>query len=167
MTKKKKGGSRSTNTAPPPLKLKAKSQWDRYCDPALNAATSYPVAVRVIRSGSDNDNASRDWIVVGKVKSEDDALTEIAVALQRGIIVEHAKRLVPGQVKPKDLVEWGYGTPRMSKVDAHDDDDDVRPTTFILVDHKSVLKDAPEVQTKFCFLIKLYHDHHKIKNKLY
>ena len=153
MTKKKTGGSNSTNKAPPPLKLKAKTQWDRYCDPTLKAATSYPVAVRVLRSGSDDDNnASRDWIEVGRVKSEDNALTEIAVALQRGIIVEHAKRLVPGQVKPKDLVEWGYGTPRMSTVDAHDNDDDALPTTFTLVDHKSVLTDAPQgVERKMGF----------------
>lgn len=68
---------------------------------------------------------------MGRVKSEGDEFTEVAVAMQRGLIVEHAKRLLPLQVKPKDLVEWGYK--------ASDSDDD----EWSLVD-KSVVDDGPK-----------------------
>jgi len=76
--------------------------FSRYCD-KLKGAKIFPVAVRVV----DGDDKG-EWLEVGRVKSEGDEYTEIAVATQRGLIAEHAKRLLPLQVKPKDVVEWGY-----------------------------------------------------------
>jgi len=136
--KKKAGGSSgvSGGSSSAPIKLKVQTQWDRYCD-TLKGATIYPVAVRVVGSGDERG----DWVEVGGVKSEGDSMTEIAVAMQRGLIVEHAKRLLTGQVKPNDVVEWGYGTP------VSGDDEQ----TFTLVD-KSVMDDAPKgVESKIGF----------------
>lgn len=86
------------------IKLKSNTQWDRYVD-VLTESTSYPVAVRTVTS----DGVASDWYEVGRVRSGGDVTTAVAVAVQRGLIVEHAKRLVPGRVRPKDRVEWGYG----------------------------------------------------------
>lgn len=97
--KTKKGNK--NKTAVVPQKLKAKSQWDRYCVD-LKKSESYSVAVRV--TGGDETG---EWVKVGKVKS-DGVTTEVAVVLQRGIIAEHSKLLRPDKVKPKDTVEWGY-----------------------------------------------------------
>jgi len=83
------------------------------------------VGVRVV-----NGEERSEWLKVGRVKSEGDEFTELAVAMQRGIIAEHAKRLLPLQVRPKDVVEWAY---------CEDDDDDDK---WILV-NKDVCDDAP------------------------
>ena len=64
-----------------PLSLKPKQQWDRYAN--LKASKAFKVAVRVI-----NDSNDGEWYETGKVKSENDESTEIAVAMQRGIIAE-------------------------------------------------------------------------------
>eukprot|EP00567_Pseudictyota_dubia_P018136 CAMPEP_0197439188 /NCGR_PEP_ID=MMETSP1175-20131217/5993_1 /TAXON_ID=1003142 /ORGANISM="Triceratium dubium, Strain CCMP147" /LENGTH=214 /DNA_ID=CAMNT_0042969053 /DNA_START=203 /DNA_END=847 /DNA_ORIENTATION=- len=118
----KKGKKAKKGSAP--LKLKPKGQWDRYCD-VLKKSTAIPVGVRVV-----NGEERSEWLKVGRVKSEGDEFTELAVAMQRGIIAEHAKRLLPLQVRPKDVVEWAY---------CEDDDDDDK---WILV-NKDVCDDAP------------------------
>ena len=97
--KKSKGNKKKATVAP--QKLKAKSQWDRYCID-LKKSKSHSVAVRV--TGGDEGG---EWVKVGKVKG-DGVTAEVAVVLQRGIIAEHIKRLRPDKVKPKDVVEWGY-----------------------------------------------------------
>ena len=101
----------------------------RYCD-KLKGAKIFPVAVRVV-----NGEEKGEWLEVGRVKSEGDEFTEVAVAMQRGLIAEHAKRLLPLQVKPKDMVEWGYRT-------IGDNDDDEEPSWSIV--DKSVCDDAPK-----------------------
>ena len=53
------------------------------------------MATRVVNDSTDE---VQPWYEVGRIKSEGDAFTEIAVTLQRGIIAEHAKRLYPLQV---------------------------------------------------------------------
>lgn len=85
-----------------PLKLKPKSQWDRYCD-VLKKSAAISVAVRVVKG-----DERGEWLKVGRVKTEGDDFTQLAVAMQRGLIAEHAKRLLPLQVLPKDIVEWAY-----------------------------------------------------------
>ena len=60
----------------------------RYCD-KLKGAKIFPVAVRVV-----NGEVKGEWLEVGRVKSEGDEFTEVAVAMQRGLIAEHAKRLL-------------------------------------------------------------------------
>ncbi len=74
---KKKGGGGAG------LKLKPKPQWDRYGK--LKKASAVRVAVRVANDGSEEKG---QWFEVGKVKSEENNFTEIAVAMQRGIIAE-------------------------------------------------------------------------------
>lgn len=46
--------------------------------------------------GGDDTN---DWMEVGRVRSDNDELTEVAIARQRALIAEHAKRLYPVQVR--------------------------------------------------------------------
>jgi len=89
MSKKKKGKNSKPNKSPI---LKPKAQWDRYG--SLKKSTGVRATARVANDGQD----SGEWYEVGRVKSEGDEYTEIAVALQRGIIAEHAKRLYPLQV---------------------------------------------------------------------
>lgn len=96
----KKGKNAKKTTTP--LKLKPKSQWDRYCD-VLKKSAAISVGVRVVKG-----DERGDWLKVGRVKSVGDEFTELAVAMQRGLIAEHAKRLLPLQVLPKDVVEWAY-----------------------------------------------------------
>ena len=92
MSKKKKGKtSKPTKNNNSPI-LKPKSQWDRYG--SLKKATAVRVAARV---ANDGQNAG-EWYEIGRIKSEGDEFAEAAVALQRGIIAEHAKRLHPLQV---------------------------------------------------------------------
>jgi len=95
-TEKGKKGKKSGGTA---LKsLKPKSQWDRYL--SLKTATSFKVGVRKV----DGD----EWLDVGYARSDSNEFTEIAIARQRAIIAEHARRVHPLQVSPKDMLEWGY-----------------------------------------------------------
>lgn len=98
-----KGGKKKKQKKNTPLVLKPKQQWDRYAN--LKAATIFKVGVRVLNGDDDSE-----WLETGKVKSKNDESTEIAVALQRGIIAEHSKRLYPLKVLPKDRVEWGFST---------------------------------------------------------
>ena len=102
----------------------------RYCD-KLKGAKIFPVAVRVV-----NGDEKGEWLEVGRVKSEGDEFTEVAVAMQRGLIAEHAKRLLPLQVKPKDMVEWGY------RATNSDDEPSWSPVD------KSVCDDAPKGMEK-------------------
>jgi hypothetical protein len=82
------------------LKLKPKQQWDRYTN--LKKATMVRVAVRV------EGEEDAEWLEVGRVRSNDDNYTEIAVAKQRVLIAEHARRLFPLQVSKDSKVEWAY-----------------------------------------------------------
>jgi len=88
------------------ISLKPKPQWDRYGK--LKKSNAVSVAVRVANAYDDSEKG--DWYEVGRVKSEGDQFTELAVAMQRGIIAEHAKRLYPLQFLAKDKVEWAYAT---------------------------------------------------------
>mmetsp|Transcript_9041 Transcript_9041/g.12858 ORF Transcript_9041/g.12858 Transcript_9041/m.12858 type:complete len:232 (-) Transcript_9041:152-847(-) len=90
--------------------LKPKAQWDRYYD--LKKYTIVPVAVRVEGSGDE------EWLEVGRIKSEEDAFTEIAIARQKALIAEHSRRLYPLKVLAKDRVEWAY-----YKTNDNDDDE--------------------------------------------
>jgi len=85
-------GSKTKKGASAALKLKPKTQWDKY--KSFKTASSINVAMRVANEGSDVGQ----WFDVGMIKSEGDEFTEVAVALQKGIITEHAKRLHPLQV---------------------------------------------------------------------
>jgi hypothetical protein len=77
-------------------KLKPKQQWDRYN--ALRQENKFRVAVRVANIESNaatNEETSTaeqsgvgEWLEVGRVKSKDNAMTELAVAQQRGLIVD-------------------------------------------------------------------------------
>jgi hypothetical protein len=96
-SKKKKGSDNSS------VKLKPKAQWDKYM--SLKKSQSVQVSVRVVQSNSDQNG---EWLQVGRVKSENDEYTEAAIVMQRGIIAEHARRLYPLKILPKDTIEWGY-----------------------------------------------------------
>jgi len=98
----KKGNKKGGKGNPSTLKLKPKPQWDKYKN--LKTATSVKVAVRVMNEGTEVGQ----WFGVGTIKSEEDKFTAVAVALQKGIIGEHAKRLHPLQFLPKDRLQWGY-----------------------------------------------------------
>lgn len=89
------------------------------------------MATRVVTDDPDGDGAVGEWYEVGRIKSEGDAFTEIAVTLQRGIIAEHAKRLYPLLFLPKDKVEWAYA----SKLKPEQED-------WVLVD-KNAMSDVP------------------------
>ena len=102
------------------LKLKPKQQWDRFI--ALKKETSVLVAVRVV--------GEEDWLEVGRIKCKDNANTAVALAKQRVIIVEHARRLFPLQVSKDAKVEWAY---RQTEPEEE----------WVVVD-KSVLEDAPD-----------------------
>lgn len=119
----KKGGKKKNKGGPKLKKLKAKTQWDRY---QKDLKSSPPTTVGVRPSGED------EWLEVGRVKSADDGMLEAAVARQRALIAEHAKRLYPVRVLPDAAVEWGY--------DAADGDGDAE---WIAVD-KSKGEDAPD-----------------------
>ena len=86
------------------VKLKPKAQWDRFL--AMKGANRVRVAVRTTNTDADDS----EWLEVGHVKSVDDAHTALAVARQRALIAEHAKRLFPLQVSIKDTVQWAYWT---------------------------------------------------------
>ena len=95
------GGSAPSSKLP---KLKAKSQWDRYAD--LKQCKKVTVGVRI--RGDAEGGAAGEWMEVGRVRSEDDGNTEVAVARQRALIAEHSKRLYPVQIPPNAVLEWGY-----------------------------------------------------------
>jgi hypothetical protein len=96
--------SSSSSSGDSASKLKPKGQWDRYLD--LKQATSYTVGVKAASAEeSDNDG---DWLVVGQVRCRDETLLTAAVARQRGLIADHAKRLFPLKVTPQIKLAWGY-----------------------------------------------------------
>lgn len=103
----KKGNKKGTSTP----RLKPKPQWDKYLK--LKNASSVKVAMRVANEG----NEVGQWFEIGTIKSEENKFTEVAVALQKGIISEHAKRVYPLQFLPKDRVQWGYSTSKDSDAD--------------------------------------------------
>lgn len=70
------GGDSSSKKKKPEKKLKPKSQWDRYG--SLKGETAFRVGVKVVD----------EWLDVGRVKSKENANTEIAVARQRAIIAD-------------------------------------------------------------------------------
>mmetsp|Transcript_15494 Transcript_15494/g.26242 ORF Transcript_15494/g.26242 Transcript_15494/m.26242 type:complete len:223 (-) Transcript_15494:57-725(-) len=84
-------------------KLKPKQQWDRYCN--MKKEKRVRVAVRVLGDGEETPG---DWLEVGRVRSKDSAFTRMAVVRQKAIIADHARRLFPLQVKPKDNIEWAF-----------------------------------------------------------
>lgn len=96
---KKKGKKEKKSKA---VVLKPKAQWDRYV--ALKKSSVFRAAVRVVKEGTD----AGEWYEIGKIKSEGDESTELALMLQRRLIAEHAKRLYPLQFRAKDQVEWGF-----------------------------------------------------------
>merc|ERR1719491_862729 len=114
---KTKGGNKNSTT------LKPKTQWDKYKN--LQTASSVVVAMRVVMEGGEGFGP---WLDVGMIKSEGDEFTEVAVALQKGIISEHAKRLHPLQFLPKDKVEWGYASSTSG------DDDNSESNGYIAID---------------------------------
>ncbi len=59
-------------------KLKAKTQWDRYAD--LKQCSKVVVGVKLSGDGEG------DWLEVGKVRSQNDEYTLIAIARQRALI---------------------------------------------------------------------------------
>jgi len=96
------GGSKKNKKAVKPLpKLKAKTQWDRYAD--LKQCKKVIVGVKIV--GGEED---ADWLEVGKVRSENDEHTLVAIARQRALIADHAKRLYPVKVPANSVLEWGY-----------------------------------------------------------
>ena len=91
---KKKGGAGAKLP-----KLKAKSQWDRYNGDELKKKISIKVGVRI--------KGEEEWLEVGRVRSENDENTEVAVARQRALMAEHSKRLYPVKVPANSILEWG------------------------------------------------------------
>ena len=70
------GGKKEKNKKLP--KLKAKAQWDRYAD--LKQCSKVVVGVKLSGDGEG------DWLEVGKVRSQNDEHTLIAIARQRALI---------------------------------------------------------------------------------
>lgn len=60
----------------------ANEPWNRYAE--LKQCQKFTVGVRMKGDGEDNG----DWMEVGRVRSENDEFTEIAVARQRALIAE-------------------------------------------------------------------------------
>jgi hypothetical protein len=78
------GGSSNSKkkVAPEPtLKLKPKSQWDKF--KTLKKEVRIKVAARAIKTG-----VAGEWFDVGQIKSEGNEFTELAVVMQRGMIAE-------------------------------------------------------------------------------
>ncbi len=65
-------------------KLKAKAQWDRYAD--LKQCSKVLVGVKLSGDGEG------DWLEVGKVRSQNDEYTLIAIARQRALIAGKLKK---------------------------------------------------------------------------
>mmetsp|Transcript_40365 Transcript_40365/g.49174 ORF Transcript_40365/g.49174 Transcript_40365/m.49174 type:complete len:234 (+) Transcript_40365:101-802(+) len=120
-SKKSKKKGKTTGLKP----LKPKAQWDRY----RAFKTSVEVKVGVKKVGGDDGDGEEEWLNVGYVKSEGDEFRDVAVARQRALIAEHAKRVHPLKVSQKDALEWGY----------YDDEAE----SYIVVS-KDVCNDAPD-----------------------
>ena len=126
--------SKKNKKAAKPLpKLKAKTQWDRYAD--LKQCKKIIVGVKLLSSSDD-----AEWLEVGKVRSENDEHTLVAIARQRALIADHAKRLYPVKVPANSVLEWGY-------MEEGDDGE----STWVTVD-KASGDDAPKsIEKKFGF----------------
>lgn len=94
-------GSGDSSKKKKETKIKPKQQWDRYSD-LLKKEKPFRVAVKAL--GKVNDQ----WLEVGNVKSKGGQYTMAAVARQRALIAEHARRLFPLHVSQKDKIEWAY-----------------------------------------------------------
>ena len=92
------GADKSKTKKVKETKLKPKQQWDRYLD--LKADSKIRVAVRVLEV--EDDDASKEWLEVGRIKSKGNQYTAIAVARQRAVIAEVSLEI--GTVLPT-----GYG----------------------------------------------------------
>jgi len=136
--KKKTGGASATTTQ----KLKPKTQWNNF--KSLTNESSVTVAMRVAAKEGSGDVGVGQWFDVGMIKSEGGEFTEVAVALQKGIITEHAKRLHPLQFLPKDKFEWGYTS--SSSDDSTTTDDD-----WIILDVKQMTPPPPGAEKKIGF----------------
>jgi len=128
------GASKKDNKKVTLPKLKAKTQWDRYAD--LKQCKKVRVGVR---------SQDGDWMEVGRVRSENDEHTLVAIARQRALIADHAKRLYPVQIPTNSVLEWGY------VMEDNDNGDDASSATWVAVD-KSSGADAPKgIEKKFGF----------------
>jgi len=77
------GGNQKKKGAASLPKLKAKAQWDRYAD--LKQCSKVVVGVKLSGDGES------DWLEVGKVRSQNDEYTLIAIARQRALIAGKVK----------------------------------------------------------------------------
>jgi len=93
--------------------LKPKAQWDRYLE--LKKETAVAVGVRIIEPGKEED-----WLEVGNIKSVNGEFNQLAVALQRALIADHAKRLFPLKLRGKERLEWGLYNVETKTFDAVD-----------------------------------------------
>ena len=127
--------SKKKMNAPRLPKLKAKTQWDRYAD--LKLCKKVRVGVKL------TDDPNAEWLEVGRVRSENDEYTLVAIARQRALIADHAKRLYPVKIPANSVLEWGYV--------AESEDGAEGETSWEVVD-KSSGDDAPKgVEKKFGF----------------
>eukprot|EP00977_Amphora_coffeiformis_P028468 scaffold35293_cov260-Amphora_coffeaeformis.AAC.4 len=101
------GGGSKKKSSSSEAKLKPKAQWDRFLE-MKKGATRIRVAVKTTSNDNDSNDEEGEWLEVGHVKSAEDKYTALAVARQRALIAEHAKRLFPLQVSPKDTIAWAY-----------------------------------------------------------
>lgn len=122
-------------------KLKAKSQWDRYLD--LKTCTKFTVGVR-IKNDDSSTSTTAQWMEVGRVRSVDNAHTEVAIARQRALIAEHSKRLYPLLIPMNAMLEWGYISAGEKKVidgSGNDGGDAITPV-WTTVDIKAISTDS-------------------------
>ncbi|GKY91937.1 hypothetical protein MPSEU_000165300 [Mayamaea pseudoterrestris] len=104
-------GSKDKPSSTTTTSLKPKQQWDRYLAMGKpkdgETVTTVNVAVR--------READGEWFTVGAVRSASDVNIAAAVARQRSLIADHARRLHPLQISKQDKVEWGY-SPQQNNV---------------------------------------------------
>jgi hypothetical protein len=85
------GTSKSNNSSGPGnvIKLKPKSQWDRYL-----SITTPPIRVAVRAGGGEQQQEEDEWLEVGWIKHlvEDNLSVEMVVARQRALIAEVNKK---------------------------------------------------------------------------
>jgi hypothetical protein len=133
-------------------KLKAKGQWDRYLD--LKTCTKFTVGVRIKNDDSSTSSTTtptnnQQWMEVGRIRSVDNAHTEIAIARQRALIAEHSKRLYPLLIPMNAMLEWGYISAGEKKVidgsdDGNNDGGDAITQVWTIVDIKAISNTANE-----------------------
>lgn len=148
------GSKDSSSNNKKDAKLKAKGQWDRYLD--LKTCTKFTVGVRIKNNNDDSTsstttpfNSNQQWMEVGRVRSVDNAHTEIAIARQRALIAEHSKRLYPLLIPSNAILEWGYISAGEKKVidgsdDGNNDGGDAITSVWTTVDIKAISNTANE-----------------------